>query len=130
MQRMERMRAHIRQGVLLTGSQSDHFHRNMEQLELIQVKFSGTLPPNSMKDWQPTYEGGNLVIDMHNQYFTKRSLAPNRPRMWMDRAIDPDGILDAMQRDSTFIHLEENHVDYYKAGPKDGRYIHVHSFFD
>lgn len=43
----------------------------MDNLELVQVMFNGALPPNTLRDWQPSYEGNQLVIDMHNHVFIK-----------------------------------------------------------
>lgn len=112
------MRTHLRQGIMLTGLHSEEFRRNIDNLELVQVMFNGSLPPNMLRDWQPAYEGNNLVIDMHNRVFMKRSLAPNRQRAEFGHGVDPDGLLDRMQRDGKFIHTAENTVEYYQA-PKD-----------
>lgn len=119
---MERMRTHLRQGIKLTGLHSEEFRRNIDNLEFVQVMFSGTLPPNMLRDWQPTYEGNHLVINMHNRLFIKRSLAPNRLKADFGHGVDPDGILDLMQRDEKFIHAADNTVEYYQ-GPAGAGYV-------
>lgn len=110
---MERMRQHIKQSVALTGLHSQTFYTNHAKIEEIQVKFIGHLPANSILPWQPSYEGRLLVVNMHNRYFTKRALVPNRPKESFPLNVDPHGVLEAMQNDMRFIHTLDNRVEFY-----------------
>lgn len=111
-----KIRQYIRQGVAFTGLDSLSFKKVMEKIEMIQLMMSDTHAHGAMEDWQPTFTSEHQVVNAHNRYFLRKSLAPNQERVPFDAAVDPQGYLNAMQ-DSAFIHTHDNRVEYYAQFP-------------
>lgn len=112
---MEKKRPFIRQSVAITGGKLDAFTRSTEQIEKVQVMLTAALPHGMVTITEPRTNGSHIILDFHTRFLTRTTLAPDAPRIPIERLIDPAGNLDAMQADGRFKHTQDNKVEFYRA---------------
>ncbi len=80
-------------------------------MEKIQIAFMTSIGHAEVEPLQPGCFQGQMAIDTHNKYFTKKRLAPNQEVHPFHPATDPDGVLGSLEN-YEFVHIADNHVDY------------------
>jgi hypothetical protein len=110
----------MRQSVMLTGLSSPKFDEAVTSVYEIQDMFRRTAVDGTMEEWTPSIFQKHLSIDIGNRYFTPRQYALQDQQIAFSPSIDPHNILTKAMGDQ-FVHVEENHVEYYEARKESGR---------
>jgi len=98
---------------MLTGLSSPMFDETIASVCAIQDMFRRDAADGTMEEWAPSVFQEHLSIDVGNRYFTPRQYALQDRQIAFSASIDPDNILsEAMDQ---FVHVEDNHVEYYEA---------------
>ena len=85
----------------------------------IQDMFRRTVVNGTMEEWAPSLFQDHVSIDVGNRYFTPRKYALQDQQIAFSATIDPDNILSEAMGDQ-FVHVDENHVEYYEARKENG----------
>jgi hypothetical protein len=110
---------HLRQGVKLTGLDTETFGRAIDSIVLIHTIFSRQFKEGLWETWQPSAFGGGRAIDMSNRYFTSRRRDTQAASIPFHKDVDPEGILSEIAG-ADLIHCEENRVLYYEFFASEG----------
>ena len=105
---------------MLTGLSSPMFEEAIESVYEIQDMFRRSVVDGVMEEWIPLAFQEHLSIDVGNRYFTPCQYALQHRQIAFSASIDPDNILSKAIGDQ-FVHVEDNHVEYYKACKENGR---------
>lgn len=110
----------MRQSVTLTGLSSPMFDDTMATVYQIQDMFKRTVVGNgTMDNWAPSLFQEHISINVGNRYFTPRKYALQSQQIAFSASVDPHNILSDAMGDE-FVHVEENHVEYYEARNENG----------
>ena|ERR1700679_1321631 len=109
----------MRQSVMLTGLSSPMFDEAIASVYEIQDMFRRTVVNGTMEEWAPSLFQDHVSIDVGNRYFTPRKYALQDQQIAFSATIDPDNILSEAMGDQ-FVHVDENHVEYYEARKENG----------
>ena len=112
-------RQYMRQSVMLTGLSSPIFDEAIASVHAIQDMFRRTTTEGTMEEWTPSVFQEHPSIDVGNRYFTPRQFALGDRQIAFSAVIDPDNILSDAMGDN-FVHVEDNHVEYYEARKENG----------
>lgn len=104
---------------MLTGLSSPIFDEAITSVYEIQEMFRIRSVDGTFEDWTPSVFQKHLSIDMGNRYFTPSQYALQDQRMAFSASVDPYNILTEAINDK-FVHIEENHVEYYEAHKENG----------
>ena len=85
----------------------------------IQDMFRRTVVNGTMEEWAPSLFQDHVSIDVGNRYFTPRKYALQDQQIAFSATIDPDNILSEAMG-VQFVHVDENHVEYYEARKENG----------
>ncbi|PPR00611.1 hypothetical protein CVT24_005493 [Panaeolus cyanescens] len=117
-------KSRLRQHVKLTGLGLPEFEQGWDIVMQIQNKFDSVMRERSTgRDELETLEGmrwdGNLVVDLHNRYFTYRSRAGAEKDIPFTPDVDPIHVLEDA-KGADLVHLTDNSVHYLrkKTGEK------------
>ena len=109
----------MRQSVMLTGLSSPKFDENVASIYEIQDMFRRTAINGTMENWAPSLFQEHISIDVGNRYFTARKYALQDQPIAFSPSVDPHNVLSEAMGDQ-FVHVEENHVEYYEARKENG----------
>jgi hypothetical protein len=109
----------MRQSVMLTGLSSPIFDEAISSVYEIQDMFRRIAANGTIEEWAPSYFQEHVSIDAGNRYFTPRKYALQDQQVDFGASVDPHNILSEAMGDQ-FVHVEENHVEYYEARKENG----------
>jgi len=104
---------------MLTGLSSPIFDEAIASVCAIQDMFRRDAADGTMEEWTPSVFQEHVSIDIGNRYFTPRQYALQDRQIAFSTSIDPDNILSEAMGDQ-FVHVEDNHVEYYEARKEGG----------
>lgn len=104
---------------MLTGLSSPLFDEAIASVQEIQDMFRRTTIEGTMEEWTPSVFQKHTSIDIGNRYFTPRQYALQDQQIAFSAIIDPDHILSDAMGDN-FVHVEDNHVEFYEARKENG----------
>jgi hypothetical protein len=104
---------HLRQGVKLTGLDTETFGRAIDSIVLVHTIFLHQFNDGLWENWQPSAFGSGHAIDISNRYFTSRRRDTQATSIPFHKHVDPEGILLQIAG-AELIHCEENWVLYYE----------------
>ena len=113
------------QSAMLTGLSSPMFEEAIESVYEIQDMFRRSVVDGVMEEWIPLAFQEHLSIDIGNRYFTPCQYALQDRQIAFSASIDPDNILSeaiilSEAMGDQFVHVEDNHVEYYEARKENG----------
>jgi hypothetical protein len=80
----------------------------------IHHTFCRTLPENSMESWASSTFDNYSAIDIGNRYFSDRRDILSSEAIAFKSSVDPDGILEAANVNTSYAHTMENDVQYFE----------------
>ena len=104
---------------MLTGLSSPKFDEATASIYKIQDMFRQTAVDGTMEEWAPSLFQEHVSIDVGNRYFTPCKYALQDQQIAFSASVDPHNILSEAMGDQ-FVHVEENHVEYYEARKENG----------
>ncbi|KAF9050079.1 hypothetical protein BJ165DRAFT_1525368 [Panaeolus papilionaceus] len=106
-----------KQYVQLTGLGHPKYNAMVQRIDQVVGKFKEKMAPLNIRAWDKVQYEGQLALDMHSRYFTRRQDDPAGIHETFSESVDPLHILED-SRGADFISTSENKVQYCS---KEGR---------
>jgi hypothetical protein len=121
---------HLRQGVTLTGFDTNKFKVALDNIGVIYGMFSKEVDTGTqvLSRWIPTLYRNWPSVTISNNYFSMGRAALELPVVDFDPLVDPNNILASVDH-TRFHHTSDNTVGYYEKGNgENGSKSVYHSF--
>jgi hypothetical protein len=119
----------LRQGIQLTGLESEQFQFNIDSVNAASDLFARHLVPGKYHPWIPDKFMTYPALNIYNRYFYSIGDCTGESAISFSDTIDPEHLLSTMGSSAGLIHTTDNQVEYFKM-TEEKKYLFAYLPFD